>query len=82
VEDDAWLVPERGLVAGEAAVRDFLADPSRAQPFAQLFAGICLTVSALVAAWGVDWRRWVFQAINVGYRAPAFALAELAAWLK
>jgi hypothetical protein len=47
-----------------------------------LFSGICVVVSALAAAWGVDWRRWVFQAINVGYRTPAFGQSELAAWLK
>jgi hypothetical protein len=80
VEHDAWLVPERGLVAGDAAVGAFLGDPDRARPFAELFAGMCVMVSALAAAWGADWRRWVFQAVNVGYRTPAFGLAELAAW--
>lgn len=82
VEDAAWLVPEQGLVAGESAVGEFLGDPSRAGPFAELFSGICVVASALAAAWGVDWRRWVFQAINVGYRTPAFGQSELAAWLK
>jgi hypothetical protein len=82
VEDEAWLVPERGLVAGQAAVAAFLADPRRAQPYTALFPAICVMVSALAAAWGVDWRRWVFQAVNVGYRRPDFTLPELAAWLK
>lgn len=82
VEDDAWLVPERGLVAGQASVAAFLADPHRARPYTALFPAICVMISALAAAWGVDWRRWVFQAVNVGYRRPDFALPELAAWLK
>lgn len=81
-EDEAWLVPERGPVAGDAAVAAFLDDLSRAQPYAALFPTICVMVSALVAAWGVAWRRWVFQTVNVGYRTPDFALPELAAWLK
>jgi hypothetical protein len=81
VEDEAWLVPEMGLVAGDAAVGAFLDDRRRVRPYAALFSTICVMISALVAAWGVDWRRWVFQAVNVGYRSPEFALPELAAWL-
>ncbi|MCC7360661.1 MAG: hypothetical protein IT317_14365 [Anaerolineales bacterium] len=82
VEQAAWLVPARGLVAGEPAVTAFLHDADRAGPFADLFAGICVMVSALAAAWGVDWHRWVFQAVNVAYRTPDFGLAEVAAWME
>jgi hypothetical protein len=81
IENDAWLVPEQGVVAGEVAVRAFLSDVSRAAQFAALFGGMCLSLSALVSAWGVEWRRWVFQAVNVGYRLPNFGLDEIAAWL-
>lgn len=81
VENEAWLVPERGAVAGEAAVRAFLADERWAQ-YGALFGGLCLGVSALAAARGVEWRRWVFQAVNVGYRTPAFALSEITHWLE
>jgi hypothetical protein len=81
VENEALLVPERGIVAGEAAVRAFLEDEARVQPYRALFGGLCLSVSALAAAFGVDWRTWVFQAINVRYRLPGFGLAEIAAWL-
>lgn len=81
VENEAWLVPERGLVAGEESVRAFLADERREQ-YGALFGGLCLGVSALAAARGIDWRSWVFQAVNVGYRTPGFGLDEIAAWLK
>ncbi|HET7090423.1 MAG TPA: hypothetical protein VFL17_17440, partial [Anaerolineae bacterium] len=76
VENEAWLVPERGMVAGKAAVADFLADTVRASQYASLFGGLCLGVSALAAAWGNDWRKWVFQAVNVGYRLPDFGLRD------
>lgn len=81
LETGAWLVPERGSVAGPAAVAAFLGDEDRAGPYAELFVGICVMVTVLAEAWGVDWRRWVFQAVNVGYRTPSFGLPELAAWL-
>ncbi len=81
VERDALLVPERGIVAGEAGVSAFLADTSRVSQYQALFGGLCLSVAALAAARGNDWRGWVFQAVNVGYRTPEFGLAEIAAWL-
>jgi hypothetical protein len=81
VEGEAWLAPTRELIAGEGAVAAFLADATRAPQYQALFGGLCLSVSSLAAAWGVDWRRWVFQAVNVGYRTREFALAEITAWL-
>jgi len=77
IENDAWLVPESGIVAGEAAVSAFLTDAFRVSQYRALFGGLCLSVSALAAAWGNDWRRWVFQAVNVGYRMPDFGLIEM-----
>jgi hypothetical protein len=82
VEGEAWLAPTRELIAGEGAVAAFLADATRAPQYQALFRGLCLSVSSLAAAWGVDWRRWVFQAVNVGYRTQIFALPEIAAWLE
>ncbi len=82
VENEAWLVPERGMVAGKTAVADFLGDTVRASQYAALFGGLCLGVSALAAAWGNDWRKWVFQAVNVGYRLPDFGLPDITTWLK
>jgi hypothetical protein len=82
IENEAWLVPERGPVAGESAVSAFLSDATRLPPYRALFEGLCLSVTALAGAWGVDWRRWVYQAVNVGYRTPEFALNEMAEWLK
>ncbi len=82
VENEAWLVPERERIAGEAAVRNFLTDAERARPYRLLFGGLCLSVSALAAALGAGWRQWIFQTINIAYRLPNFGLAELAAWLK
>ncbi len=81
IEVDAWLVPDRGLVAGEAAVEGFLADSTACAQYQALFGGLCLSVSALVASLGVDWRRWVYQTINVAYRLPDFGLNEMTAWL-
>jgi hypothetical protein len=81
VEADAWLAPTRELIAGEGAVAAFLADATRAPQYQALFRGLCLSVASLAAAWGVDWRRWVFQAVNVGYRTREFALADIVAWL-
>ena len=81
VEHDAWLVPERAVVAGEAAVGAFLTDTIRARPYAALFGGLCLGVSALAAGYGLDWRQWIFQAVNVAYRLPGFGLNEVAIWL-
>jgi hypothetical protein len=81
VENEAWLVPERGPVAGEAGVGAFLADAARFEPYRALFGGLCLTVAALAAALGNDWRRWVFQSVNVGYRTPEFGLDEIRRWL-
>ena len=82
IENAAWLVPERALVAGEAAVSAFLTDSTRVTQYSMLFSGLCLSVSALAAALGREWRQWVFQAVNVGYRTPDFALKEIAAWLR
>jgi hypothetical protein len=81
VENTAWLVPERARIAGETAVRDFLADADRVGSYSRLFGGLCLSVSALAGALGVEWRQWIFQTINVAYRLPGFGVAELAAWL-
>jgi hypothetical protein len=80
VEQDAWMVAEGAGIAGEA-IGAFLADVNRAQPYATLFSGVCLSVSALAAEYGADWRRWIFQAVNVAYRLPDFGLAQLEAWL-
>lgn len=82
VEDDAWLVPEQGPVAGEASVNAFLTDATRLSQYAALFGGLCLSVAALARAWGDDWRRWVYQAVNVGYRTPEFGLNEITDWLR
>lgn len=82
IEHDAWLVPEQGVVAGEAAVQAFLGEAAHAAQFQALFGGLCLSLSALVGAWGVDWRRWVFQTVNVNYRSPNFGLDEIVAWLE
>ena len=81
IEHAALLAPERERVAGEAAVRAFLAEATRVSPYQALFGGLCLSVSALAAALGNEWRRWVFQAVNVGYRTPDFALNEIRRWL-
>jgi len=43
---------------------------------------LCLSVTALAAGLGLDWRKWVFQVVNVGYRLPDFAMAEIVSWLK
>lgn len=81
IEEEAWLVPERALVAGEAALSAFLADPTRLPQYGALFGGVCLGVSALAAALGNDWRGWVFQAVNVSYRTPDFGLNEIKRFL-
>ncbi len=81
VESEAWLAPTRELVAGEGAVAAFLSDTTRAPQYQALFQGLCLSISSLATAWGVDWRRWVFQAVNVGYRTRDFGLAEISGWL-
>lgn len=81
IENEAWLVPEREPVAGEAAVSAFLADATRAPQYRALFGGLCLSVSALASALGNDWRRWVFQSVNVGYRTPDFGLTEIRQFL-
>ena len=76
IENEAWLVPERGPVAGEKMVREFLSGESFTQ-YQALFGGLCLGVSALAASRGVDWRGWVYQAVNVGYRTADFGLSEI-----
>lgn len=81
VENEAWLVPERAPAAGEAAVRALLARTEEVRLYRALFGGLCLGMSALAAARGVEWRSWVFQAVNVGYRTPDFALSEITSWL-
>ncbi|MBI3242583.1 MAG: hypothetical protein HYZ49_09860 [Chloroflexi bacterium] len=60
IENEAWLAPEREAVASEAAVATFLADPTRFTQYSALFGGLCLSVAALAAALGSDWRQWVF----------------------
>jgi hypothetical protein len=82
IEHDAWLVPERERVSGEAAVSAFLADERRVAQYSALFGGLCLAVSALAAARGIDWQGWVFQSVNVGYRLPDFGLVEISNWLR
>jgi hypothetical protein len=82
VENEAWLVPERGTVVDEATVGAFLGDTDRVSQYAMLFGGLCLGVSALAAGYGVDWRKWVFQAVNVDYRLPDFGLRDITTWLK
>ncbi len=82
IENEAWLVPEREPVAGQAAVSAFLADAARLTQYSMLFGGLCLSVTALAVALGSDWQGWVFQTVNVGYRSPEFGLAEIDAWLK
>ncbi len=82
VESDAFLVPERGAVVDEASVSAFLSDATRAPQYQALLGGLCLSVTALAQGSGVDWRRWVFQAVNVNYRTPDFGMVEAAAWLQ
>ena len=82
VENEAWLVAEGQALAGEQAVGALLADQTRAAQYGALFGGLCLGVTALSAALGSDWRRWVFQAVNAGYRLPEFGMVEIQAWLK
>ncbi len=74
-------MPEREPVAGEAAANAFLADPPRFLPYSALFGGLCLSLSALAAALGNEWQGWVFQAVNVSYRAPDFGVNEIKRFL-
>ncbi len=80
IENEAWLVSERGPIVGEKAVGEFLLGESFFQ-YQALFGGLCLGVSALAAARGIEWRGWVYQAVNVGYRTANFGLAEIHHWL-
>jgi hypothetical protein len=82
IEDEAWLVPEREPVMSEAAVAAFLADDARRAAYGQLFGGLCLSVTTLAVALGPDWRQWIFQVVNVGYRLPEFGVAEIKSWLE
>lgn len=81
VEQEAWIVAENAGIAGEAAVGAYLAAADRVRPYARLFGGLCLGVTALAAEFGVEWREWIFQAVNVAYRLPDFGLSSSAAWL-
>lgn len=81
IENDAFLVPEQKKVFNESAARSFLDDATQINQYRALFSGLCLSVSSLTAALGTDWRRWIFQAINVGYRTPEFGVTEIGAWL-
>jgi hypothetical protein len=81
VEQEAWIAAENAGIAGEAAVSAYLADADRARQYAQLFGGLCVGVTALATAYGIEWREWIFQAVNVAYRLPDFGLAPIAAWL-
>ncbi len=81
VEQDAWIAAEGAGIAGEAAVGAFLTNPDRVRQYAILFGGLCLSVTGLVADYGIEWRQWIFQAVNVAYRLPDFGLASIASWL-
>jgi hypothetical protein len=82
MESNAFLVPERGKVAGEEDVRAFLADPVRSADYQRLFECLCLSVTALHAQYGSDWRSWIFQTLNVQYPIAGFGLDAIAAWLE
>ena len=81
LENDAFLVPEQKKVVNESTARSFLDDEAHAERYRALFSGLCLSVTALADALGSDWRRWIFQAVNVGYRTPEFGVTEIGAWL-
>jgi len=81
IERDAWLAAEHAGSSGRNAVGANLVDGDRWRDYAMLFGGLCLSVSALAESYDVDWRRWVFQAVNVAYRLPQFGVKEIAAWL-
>ena len=81
IENDAFLVPEQKKVVNESAARSFLDDAAHVNQYRALFSGLCLSVTSLADALGTDWRRWIFQAINVGYRTPEFGVTEIGAWL-
>lgn len=81
IENEAFLVPEQKKVVSESAARSFLDDAAHVNQYRALFGGLCLSVTSLAAALGTDWRRWSFQAVNVGYRTPEFGVTEIGAWL-
>jgi len=81
IENEAFLVPEQKKVTSESTARSFLDDAAHANQYRALFSGLCLSVTSLAAALGTDWRRWIFQAVNVGYRTPEFGVTEIGAWL-
>lgn len=82
MEEEAFLIPERQRVAGETAVIEFLGDEERREMYGRLFGGLCLSVTALVAALGPEWRKWIFQAVNVKYQLADFGVAEIESWLQ
>jgi len=81
IENEAFLVPEQKRVVNESAARSFLDDAAHVNQYRALFSGLCLSATSLAAALGTDWRRWIFQAVNVGYRTPEFGVTEIDAWL-
>ncbi|MBI5054790.1 MAG: hypothetical protein HZB52_16210 [Chloroflexi bacterium] len=82
IENEAFLVPEQKKVVNESAARSFLDDATSTNQYRALFGGLCLSVASLAAALSADWRRWSFQAVNVGYRTTEFGVTEIGAWLK
>jgi len=81
IENEAFLVPEQKKVVSESAARSFLDDAVHINQYRALFSGLCLSVTSLAATLGTDWRRWIFQAVNVGYRTPEFGVTEIGTWL-
>jgi hypothetical protein len=81
IENEAFLVPEQKKVVSESSARSFLDDAAQANQYRALFGGLCLSVTSLASALGTDWRRWIFQAVNVSYRTPEFGVTEIGVWL-
>jgi hypothetical protein len=81
IENEAFLVPEQKRVVNESAAQSFLDNAAHVDQYRALFSGLCLSVTSFAAALGTDWRRWIFQAVNVGYRTPGFGVTEIGAWL-
>src|SRR5574341_2097698 len=82
IEASAFLVPERARVTDESRVRAFLADEDSYQTYVRLLQCLCLSVTTLADHYGVDWRDWMFQAINLHYQLAAFGLREVHQWLQ
>jgi hypothetical protein len=82
MESNAFLVPERGKVAGEEDIKAFLADPVRYADYQRLFECLCLSVTALHEHYSSEWRAWIFQTLNVQYPIAGFGLDAITAWLE